>query len=677
MESRGKKWIRILKKIWIPDTFIKQRIFMICLVVGICLLFIPANIGKSEIFNVTPHEQVNVQNVLREGDVVEQHILLESELLPSALSIGFSQDTEPAASSDDSEPTKYRAQLFDTGGAMIAQAEFAGANLQNGTFLLPLPAEMDMREQDLLLRITALSVQEDQMLWLVTEPASDSGASLTLNGETLTDTQLSLGVMCRHASTPICITALLIMIASVACIMLWRSNIANNTLLVLLVFGLLFCFMTPIFDVPDEPVHTAKSMMMGNGDFFRSAPQGNLISQSWNRLHEDFQKTLADTSLYHQEFSQELFYMQDGISQLFLGYLPQALAFALSNLWGLAVLPTFYLGRIFNLLFYAILAWLAVKYVKKFKLFFAAVSMMPMCLYISASYNPEAYIYGLCLVMAAYFVNLCFDRSRKIGWKQVLILALLVLLISIKKYNFAPFLLLPLCIPAERFASKKIKYLGSLLTFAVVTVGVLAVFYAIVQMEAGTAAGDGNSLVGEGTNVLGANMGQQIAFILQNKLSVAKMVLQTVTDTLGGYLMGMFTFGWLSYTVPSIVSIAWFVFIGLTAFFYARSEYERPNILNQTRIVMGSRIGILLTMGFIVLASYLMMYLGWTTVGAMTILGVQGRYFIPALFFLPMIGQNIFPLVSKDAYKRAEFNIIFVAMLFLVATLLTTAAQYY
>lgn len=679
--NHNKSFFSKLKDSLIPRTFIKQRIFMILLVFFLCSMFAIPNARQNEVIHITPLKAQESQHILLQGDAFEQTFSFESDYFPSALGFEFlpeAKSDKPITTSRDYIPTSYSVKLLDQSNNVLNETQFSAFSLEDNILLLPMPEDLDVRGQTLTLQVRGIHVNRGEALTLVTEPTSQKiQASLSLNGQTLDNQQVPLSILYRFTSTSVYIITLLIFIASALCIWLWRNNLANNVLLVLLVFGLLFCFITPIFDVPDEPVHTAKSMMVGNGDFFRTTPNGNAISKSWFDLHDDFQKTLLDTNLHDQPINADLFYSQDGVSQLFLGYLPQGFAFAIANLFHLDILPAFYLGRILNMLFYAILAWLAVKHVKKFQLFFAAIALMPMCLYIASSYNPDAYIYGLCLLMAAYYINLYFDQSKVINWKQILIFTLLIILISIKKYNFAPFLLLLLFIPVERFASKKVKYLGFLLTLALVAVSVIAIFYALAQMELGTTAGSENSLVGEGTNALGANMGKQIQFVMQNKFAVANMFVKNIVESLGGFLVGMFTFGWLSYTVPTIVSLAWFVFIGLVAFFYSRSEFDTQKTLQQTRSPLAGRIGILFTMFLIAFLSYLMMYLGWTTVGAMTILGVQGRYFIPALFFLPLIGQNVFPLIPKTTYDRSRFNILFMSMLFLVVTLLTTVSIYY
>ena len=64
-------------------------------------------------------------------------------------------------------------------------------------------------------------------------------------------------------------------------------------------------------------------------------------------------------------------------------------------------------------------------------------------------------------------------------------------------------------------------------------------------------------------------------------------------------------------------------------------------------------------------------------VGLLEIWGMQGRYLVPVFALLPFIGQNIFPLVRKDAVERSTYNILFIAMLFIVFVLLKTTAQYY
>lgn len=658
-----------LKKL-VPRDHIKRRIFMIALVALICVTVAVVHARQTRYVPLSQPQQETVAVGMLPQDVVEQAFTVTADAAPISLSAAF------AAPAGEALDKPYTAQILKPDGSVLVEAEFGRTDIATGGIYLGIPVDYDIRGQQHTLRITSNVGEVEEALAVLTESLPEGAPSLRINGEE-TGSQLLLGVGYRYVSGVFWAFTLIILAASAACILLWRNNIANNVLLLMLVFGLLFCFISPILDTPDETTHFEKSLMVSNGDFFRSSAEGNAVTESYVDVVNNRALSLVNTTLHGEPMSEETVYADMGISQLFIGYLPQGLGLAIARGLNLGILPAFYMGRVFNLVFYAILAWLAIKNAKKYKLFLGVMALMPMSLFLAGSYNPDSYVLGLSLILVSYFINMYFDRSKQLTFKNVLIFTLLCVLISIKKYNYAPFLFLLFFIPAERFARKRTKYLGGLFAFVVVAVAVLGVFYAIASSEAAYASGAENSLVSGGENDNGANMYEQIAFILANKGPFLSMFLKEIVYTLGTTLHYAFSFGWTAYGTPSVVDIAYYAFLALVAFSYTRYEYDKTLTTGGTRISMGSRIGVALVMFAVVVLSYLMMYLGWTAVGTMAVWGVQGRYMIPALLLLPMIGQDVSPLVPKASYDAANYNIIFVCVLFLLTTLFATGTIYY
>ncbi|MEA5003685.1 MAG: DUF2142 domain-containing protein [Christensenella sp.] len=645
----------------------KQRIFMIVFVAILCLCFAYLNAPFTAYSNISPHEKAAIGEPLLKGDILKQTVLIPAEAETPPSMVGFRMDYGNRIVS-----SKYTAELLAADGTLLNKVDFNGEAAKD-TIFLGIPGDYDARGKILTLQLSTDAISADNALSPVTEPlTTGSAAQLTINDQSINQ-QMSLVSGSRHISSNIWLVSMLVMIAAIVSILLWNQNLARNVLLVLLIFGILFSVTTPILDTPDEQAHLSKSMMMANGDFFVSTPQGNAITTSYNDIYDNIRSTLADTTLHNQSISSETAYTDLGSTMLFTGYLPQALALGIAKLFHFDILPAFYLGRILNLVLYAVLAWLAVKMAKKFKLFLAVISMMPMALYISGSYNPDATLYGLSLVLIAYFINMFFDRTRKITYKEILIFAVICVLISMKKYNYAPFLFLLLFIPKERYSSTKTKYLGLLLTFAIVAAAIMAMFYATTIALAGSS----DALAEGGINAVGANMYDQLRFMIANKGAVISMFITQLVEMFGGTLEQLFTFGWLSYSTPSFITIAYFAFIAVVAFCYTRYEHEPQLTLGNTRVSIGGRIGILLIMLAITVISYLMMYLASTPVGLLEIWGMQGRYLVPIFALLPFIGQNVFPLVRKDTLERSTYNILFIAILFIVFVLLKTTAEYY
>ncbi|MEA4853100.1 MAG: DUF2142 domain-containing protein [Christensenella sp.] len=653
----------------IPKDYWKQRIFFIVLLALICIGFAYLNAPHTAYGEITPAPSAEDRageafSPLLNNTVLAQNFTYVGDAQPSM--IGFEMDD-----GGQDVSAKYTAQLLSADGSLLCQIDFNGDAAKQPLYM-GLPAGFDARGQQLTLQITTQADSISNALMPVTTTISENAPALTLNGQAA-NASLSLTFGTRYISTDLWALCMIIMICGVACICLWTQSLSRNFLIIGLIFGVIFCLITPIMDTPDEQLHFSKSLMMAGGEWFPTAGGGNQISTSYNDVYANFQNTLANTTLGGLPVSTQTQYSDLGSSMLFLNYLPQALGIGIAKLFSLGILPAFYLGRICNLLLYVILAWLAVKTVKKYKLFLTIAALMPMALYISGSYNPDAFVYGFALLMASYFINLYFDRSQKIGWKNILIFAALCVLVCIKKYNYAPFLFLLLFIPKERFVSHQTKYLGQLAVFAIVAAVIFATFYATTQ----SLAGSSDALVEGGVNAVGANMFDQLRFTLANPGAVLSMLINKITLYFGGTLQQLFLFGWMEYATPDIISILYFCFLAVVGLCYTRYEYQEENTLGATRVSAINRIGILLVMLAIAVISYVMMYLTWTSVGALDIWGMQGRYLVPALFLLPFLGQNTAPLVKRDTYERSVYSILFAAMMFLVFSAFSTVIQYY
>jgi uncharacterized membrane protein len=332
----------------------------------------------------------------------------------------------------------------------------------------------------------------------------------------------------------------------------------------------------------------------------------------------------------------------------------------------------FYAGRIANALVYAVFAYFAVKKAPKFKLFMAVLALMPMTLMIAGSYNSDAVIYGISLLMGAYFIDMYFNSSYKVSWKHIAVFALLAALVVMKKYTLGALALLLFFVPASRFADKKTKYIGAVIVLAAAALAALWQVESMRLLSGGTSA-----LSGDTVSTRGANAGQQMAFIMSDPVSAASIVYRSVMRDAGLNIAQLFNLGQMTYYTYEIFIYIYIAFLAVTAFSYTRYEYRPELARGASNVTLVNRFMILLVMLATVALTYVALYLTWTPVRASAVEGVQGRYFIFMFFLLPFLGQNVWPLVPRDSYERSHLNIQFVAVLIAALTLLTTVLEYY
>ncbi len=670
-QTEGKKNVSIINKLGsaLPKSYLKHRVILIILmavlVFGYVFIFMPRT-GFSD----TAAGAKSTARELTAGSSVTQEVTLSGGTLKSLL-IDF--DTYYRRN-----VAEYTVEVFTADGTPLTEADgspvkkvFNADKMTEGVpFGVSLNPQAVSAGETIRVKISTDQAQPGRALGLVIKTGGNTPpAQVLANGRTEALSG-SLSIQTGYDSfskNALAIAAILVIALAVA-ILFWGDKLHINALILLLIFGVMFSLVTPVWDTPDEGVHNASAVLLSEGQL--TAAGGN-IPDSYEAIKQNNMKPLTEQTLSGTPQNPNSQYTPWGGGKFFLGFIPQALGVGIAKLLSLDMAAYFYMGRIFNAIAYAILAFFAIKRVKKFQIFFAAVSLLPMSLIIAASYNPDGVTYGLGLLLCAEFTNMCFDRKREIDWRQMLTFGIIAALLVMNKYTLGLLCLLPLFIPASRYVNKKTKWLWGFAILAACLIGSLLI---VLWQTAGS--GGGSSLTGD-VNGQGASVTQQLAWILANPSAALSVYSKTIVGNLGADLMQLFTIGQLSYDVYSIFMLVYFAFLALVAFSYARQDYREQMCENNVSLSLVSRGMVLLCILGSVLLTYIALHLTWTPVGADTILGVQGRYYVPLLALLPFIGQNSWPRVTEDAYHRSRINIMFVAAATAAVTLITTLLKYY
>ncbi len=173
-------------------------------------------------------------------------------------------------------------------------------------------------------------------------------------------------------------------------------------------------------------------------------------------------------------------------------YLPQALGITLARLLGLGSLPLAYLGRLFNLLFFVGMTWLAMRRLPFGKEVLFGVALLPMTLHLSASFSYDVMILGCMFLFTAACLDLAYARDRvRLG--DAALLAVLMAAAGPCKMIYAPLMGLCLLVPVKKFGGW-----GRWLLYAAMVAGAWALAMALVngQIVAGYATGTGAAAAG-------------------------------------------------------------------------------------------------------------------------------------------------------------------------------------
>lgn len=430
-----------------------------------------------------------------------------------------------------------------------------------------------------------------------------------------------------------------------------------DALITIISFGLLFSVITPILDTPDETAHLARAMYLIEGKFTVSNLDSQLlISEDYDLLHNQQQKTIIKNDLnIHDSNVQKV--ESDGIKATnaysFISYIPQAAGIGFGRLVDFSVLWSFYLGRMTNLLVYAVLISFAIKLTPVFKNYFFVVGSIPMGVYIAASYNQDAFGIGIIFITIAYFLHLLYKDEHTIKIRDVVVYTAMCMLITLSKFPFVLLILLLMFIPSEKFEKKSIHKMVFL------AIPITAIF-SLIWMKS-------YSSIPHPFLPEGVNMKEQIKFLISTPIENLQLFVRNLLEGITNYLM-LFNFGWLSYSSNG-VGFLYLFFLGSISIFFPREILQRSR----------TRLGSFIIMIGIYTAIELSMYLTWTPVGSTIINGVQGRYFIGFLPLIPL-ALNIGPGFDQiNKIQKKQYNVIttIIPIYFIIVSLAFTLGQYY
>ena len=281
--------------------------------------------------------------------------------------------------------------------------------------------------------------------------------------------------------------ALLAAFAVYACL---RRKLSLHRLVFVLVlgFGLVYSFLLPPYAAPDEKYHINQSFtlaskwanMLSSDDW----QMGKVPTTTTFRRETDTDELLQDentTVFTWQEFTDTLFSTTDApfdshqeyhelqTDQNPLLYLASGGAVFLAYLLHLGFTPALALGRLANLLVFALLAAFAVKAAPCGKRIFTAVALLPMTLHLAASFSRDAVLLGLCFVFTALLLDAVYGRPTP---KRMAALAVTGILLAPGKMVYLPlaalFVLVPAAALGHHAKAKKLAYLAACLALALV-----------------------------------------------------------------------------------------------------------------------------------------------------------------------------------------------------------------
>lgn len=415
-------------------------------------------------------------------------------------------------------------------------------------------------------------------------------------------------------------------------------------------------FFAPI-SVPDEQAHYLSAYRLSNYFLFRFGQMGNpdvlmrsadlqffeVFSPSGILNPERYIQTIKGFSFFVGN-SDVVTYSADAVTNVPLGYLASALGIALGRLLHLGSIPVFYLGRMFNMALYIALAYVAMRRIPIGKIVIFIVSLFPMTLHLCASYSYDCMIIGVSMLFVAEVLRMIYGDSVSRG--QLIFCAVLCFVLAPSKLVYTPLLFLVLLIPSEKM--KAACPHPNVLKVVLIAVGILGLLVGQLGSMASYVSADSGAAYVDWAG----QEGYSLSWVLQNPASTVVIFVNTLLNMGDFYLSSLLggSLGWLQIGVPNLLCSLPFAVLFCLACLKKRQEEAAPlRFLPKCWTLL-----LILGSCGLILAS---MFLSWTPLGSGTILGVQGRYFLPLLPALFLLLRS--NAVTVDA--RMDRHIVFVA----------------
>jgi len=331
-----------------------------------------------------------------------------------------------------------------------------------------------------------------------------------------------------------------------------------------------------------------------------------------------------------------------------IGYIPAAIMIFIGRSLSLPGNIIFSLGRIGIHLLYTLIVYFALKRLNSGKYIMIVIALLPTAFFQSVTYTYDYWTIAFLMLGYAYFFHEIQNPEKKIKIKYLIIMIGSFILGLGPKAIYFPLMLILYFLPKEKF-NNKTSY--NIYLFTVTFFIIFVVMSFVLPLI--TTNGEEFSDMRGGSDVSAV---EQIQFILQNPKTYTIILLKFIKNYLN-------IFNGQTYTT-SFAYLGQIPYHNLILFllgFVVITDKNQKDVFSSNakyRIIISTLV--LTTVVLIATA----LYVAFTSVGSLVILGVQGRYLLPLLFpFFYILGSS---KIQNNMNKYLYSSIIFGIMSFIL-----------
>ena len=458
------------------------------------------------------------------------------------------------------------------------------------------------------------------------------------------------------------------------------------------VFGTVLNMIFPVYSIADEPQHLRTAYNLSNIFMGIKSPDDGILmrkddaefesryldyitysTEDFDQYLTEMSQPLKDASLVtvkdEMEYSSTLDYTRRPLvfNTEWYQYTFTALGITLGRMFHANTVVTYMLGRFFNLLFYILAVYFAIRIAPVGKSLLYSIALLPMPMQLAASASRDAFQIVCAMLMIALTLRVFYHQKEDTDNPEteqvknndtvllILLAASCILLLPLRNYIYSVLLLLPIGLICWRKGILNKKRLTILVAIPIVLAVGYIIFKQFIHPE---------NIIEEPHLGLQWYSAQSYSkeYFINHPLEIISMIQHTfwlkaawyVETTLGYWL------GWLDVSYYEILVYLLIICLIVNTF---RRSYEPVVLPGLFRFSSGALS--VLSMLLIMVG----MAVTWTEIGNTIIDGVQGRYFLPVLFpfLLSFRGPSI---TADERFDKAAICLQFVTTLYIVQFLL-------
>lgn len=442
--------------------------------------------------------------------------------------------------------------------------------------------------------------------------------------------------------------------------MLYKKDILMNNIkletvfvFILSIYGFMIMFLTPPLQSPDESGHFSISYALSNLHITGGTVNGKsgiICNENVKNFIQYYDKKFVGKP--ESKYTYNEMYLDSRINNKYgdnnkitvypywklgsgvIRYSIQAagIAFGKMLLGNYTPYNAIMFARFFNLVFFILVVYIALRITPVYKNTIFLIATMPMTVSLAASVSRDTGLIAISILYFAYLFMIMHSKEYKISYKDIIYLSIIGVCLYDFKVVMLPFLLLVIFIDKSKFQNLKQR-----LSFYIIPIICILIVFLFNQLT-------------QYKDVSHPNVYEQIEYLKNNITQIPVIIYNTIHKFRGFYQNSLFgNLGLLDVNFPRIMISLFYIVLFLVAIYDGLTSKKISYKIILTSFSIALAVFMVLIMYFYIIWTPLP---GIAGVGVDYSTGFQGRYLIPFMIFYLLI----FTLFAQKSNKIKMFD---------------------